>query len=99
MLGGVDASKYTGNFKYHAVTRQGYWQIKMDGISLSGASGCVGGCQAIIDSGTSLLAGPVEEIKKINMAIGASPFVSGEVLYILFMYFITDYLLTVYCEL
>ena len=49
------------------VTREGYWQFKMDGLNLPGThAACKGGCQAIADSGTSLLVGPVDEIAEIN---------------------------------
>ncbi|XP_061182967.1 lysosomal aspartic protease-like isoform X2 [Saccostrea echinata] len=80
ILGGSDPKFYSGNFTYVNVTRQGYWQIKMDGVKLNGKTSkyCSGGCKAIADTGTSLLAGPTSEIKSLNQAIGAKPFAAGE---------------------
>lgn len=72
----------TINYKKSAFIFKGYWEIKMDSLVVSDSSqtqACVGGCNAIVDSGTSLLAGPSKEVELINKAIGAVPIISGEV--------------------
>ncbi|KAL8593910.1 hypothetical protein ACOMHN_048347 [Nucella lapillus] len=82
ILGGSDPAMYIGNFSYVDVTQQGYWQFKMDSVTVEGKGKqfCRNGCQAIADTGTSLLAGPSDEIKALNKAIGASRFIEGEYL-------------------
>ena len=93
VFGGADPDHSTGDRTWAPLTRRGYWQFAMGGVSvpgagpprpidggapLSGGEPCKGGCQAIADSGTSLLVGPTPEIGAINAALGARGLVPAE---------------------
>ncbi|XP_069461336.1 cathepsin D-like [Ambystoma mexicanum] len=79
LLGGVDPAHYTGDIQYLNVTRKAYWQIKADEVSVgSQLALCKGGCQVILDTGTSLITGPTAEIRALHKAIGAMPLFNGE---------------------
>ncbi|KAL2473464.1 Aspartic proteinase A1 [Forsythia ovata] len=80
VFGGVDPNHYKGKHTYVPVTRKGYWQFDMGDVLIDGkpTGYCGGGCSAIADSGTSLLAGPTTVVTMINHAIGATGVVSQE---------------------
>lgn len=78
-FGGIDANHYTGDITYVPVSQQSYWELQMDDIQIAGAS--VSKVRtAIVDSGTSLLAGPVDEVAAIAKKVGAHAFIHGEFL-------------------
>ncbi|NP_001254696.1 pepsin A precursor [Callithrix jacchus] len=79
MFGGIDSSYYTGSLNWVPVSAEGYWQITVDSITMNGeAIACAEGCQAIVDTGTSLLSGPTSPIANIQSYIGASENSNGE---------------------
>ncbi|ALC37958.1 CG33128, partial [Drosophila busckii] len=73
ILGGIDNSLFTGALTYVPVSQQGYWQFRMDSAVMGGYVACFQ-CQAIADSGTSLLAVPNGAFALLNRIIGATLF-------------------------
>ncbi|XP_043818958.1 cathepsin E [Dromiciops gliroides] len=72
IFGGYDHTHFTGSLNWVPVTKQGYWQIALDNIQVGGTIAfCAEGCQAIVDTGTSLITGPPDKIKQLQNAIGA----------------------------
>jgi cathepsin D len=82
IFGGSDPAHYKGNFKYVPIHNTGYWQFTMDGISVNLGNKrtrfCKNGCQAIADTGTSLITGPSSEIESLNKRIGATSLGGGQ---------------------
>lgn len=79
MLGGIDSKYFKGSLAYLNVTRKAYWQVHMEQVDVgSGLTLCKGGCEAIVDTGTSLVVGPVDEVRELQKAIGAVPLIQGE---------------------
>ena len=77
-LGGYNPRHIAGPIAWVPLTKEGYWQFKMDGVKVGNEEFCDGGCAAIADTGTSLITGPKDAIKKLAKAIGAGIPVSGE---------------------
>ncbi|NXG31585.1 PEPC protein, partial [Dromaius novaehollandiae] len=79
VLGGVDSSLYTGDITWTPVIQTTYWQIGIESFSVSGLSSwCSEGCQAIVDTGTSLLTAPQEIFSELMEYIGAEDAGDGE---------------------
>uniref|UniRef100_A0A8C5TKP7 Renin n=1 Tax=Malurus cyaneus samueli TaxID=2593467 RepID=A0A8C5TKP7_9PASS len=76
LFGGFDTSRFTGPLNWVPVTQQGYWQIQTKPCCSSSPSSsiqlagtvifCADGCQAIVDTGTSLITGPTKDIKLLQ---------------------------------
>lgn len=76
IFGGSDPNYYEGDFTYVPLSRIGYWQFNMSAVMIERKDKVVGhlceyGCQAIADTGTSLIGGPEQEIDHLNKALGA----------------------------
>uniref|UniRef100_A0A3P8THC7 Peptidase A1 domain-containing protein n=1 Tax=Amphiprion percula TaxID=161767 RepID=A0A3P8THC7_AMPPE len=72
ILGGTDSSYYTGSIKwiplYHATN---LWNIQIQSITINGNTvACAGSCEAMVDSGTSVIIDSGDEISNINGWLG-----------------------------
>lgn len=71
VLGGVDSDHYTGDITYVPVSSEGYWQFEMTSAVVNGVNVC-DNCQAIADTGTSLIAVSYDQYENVQAAIGAT---------------------------
>ncbi|CAI9781546.1 unnamed protein product [Fraxinus pennsylvanica] len=69
VFGGVDPKHYKGDHKYVPVPQKGYWQFEMGDFLIGNVSTgfCKGACATIIDSGTSSLAGPTDDVDQSSV--------------------------------
>ncbi|GFO45663.1 cathepsin d [Plakobranchus ocellatus] len=74
-LGGINSDYYTGEFVYAPLRSPNYWQFRIDGVRIAKRAGVysMGGCEAIVDSGTPFIFGPIEEVDILNLVLGGSP--------------------------
>ena len=72
ILGGTVPDFYTGHFHYAPVVKEGYWMVSLDDIRVDGKSmgWCDNGCQAAVDTGTALIAGPRSHMIHLNKRLG-----------------------------
>ncbi|NWV49141.1 RENI protein, partial [Daphoenositta chrysoptera] len=79
ILGGSDPAHYTGDFHYLNVSRSGFWQISMKGVSVGAeVLFCREGCSVAVDTGASYISGPAGPVSVLMRAIGAAEVAEGE---------------------
>jgi len=76
-LGGTDPSQFHGDLAWVPIVSDTYWEFSLDGVRVDGTELCDGGCRAIADTGTSLIAGPSVLVRELNRLIGAVPVPGG----------------------
>ncbi len=65
IVGDIDYAKVDGHMNYHRVVDKYYWTIMADNILLGGKDIglCSDGCKLVVDTGTSLMTGPYDQLK------------------------------------
>ncbi|XP_057583155.1 pregnancy-associated glycoprotein 2-like [Hippopotamus amphibius kiboko] len=75
MFGGVDHSDHRGQLRWIPVSRTHSWQVTMNHITMDRVIiACFNGCQAILDTGMSLLVGPTRLVTTIQKLINSTRF-------------------------
>ncbi|KAK4122917.1 hypothetical protein N657DRAFT_575132 [Parathielavia appendiculata] len=82
-FGGVDKAKYTGEISYNIIQspqkEQGEWAIKMDALSFNGTSAGVANRLSYIDTGTSYVFAPPDDLEALfKLVPGSSSFKNGD---------------------
>ncbi|NXN17018.1 PEPA protein, partial [Indicator maculatus] len=73
LFGAIDYSYTTNGISWIPLSAETYWQITMDGVYIGGQPvACFQGCQAIVDTGTSLLVVPNNVLSTIFYSFGAN---------------------------
>jgi len=78
LFGGIDKSHYTGELVDVPLTSETYWEVSLDAMSFGGKPVISSAQKAIIDSGTSLLAGPKEQVAALAQQVGAKSLAGKE---------------------
>jgi hypothetical protein len=77
-IGGVNNNYYSGDFTYIPLKSKSYWEIALEGVKLNGNVVDSDTVNAVIDSGTSLLAGPTKVANAIAKTLGATSILGKE---------------------
>jgi len=77
LIGGIDEKHYSGDFTFVPLTSKTYWEVALHGVRL-GTESVSTTRSAIVDSGTSLLAGPSAEVRAIAAKVGAKSVLGKE---------------------
>jgi len=62
---------FDGEIQYVPLTDESYWKVSLEGMKY-GSNDITSRASAVVDSGTSLIAGPKDKVSKIAEAAGAT---------------------------
>jgi len=78
VFGGIDKSHYTGELVDVPLISETYWEVSLDAMKFGGSPVISAPQKAIIDSGTSLLAGPKDAVAALAKQVGATSIAGKE---------------------
>jgi hypothetical protein len=81
-FGGYDSTKFEGDLVFVKLISATYWEIALDSAAAgsyhSDPNADGSPITAIVDSGTSLIVGPKQDVTALALAVGAKPNIMGE---------------------
>jgi len=80
LIGGVDEKHYSEPLWYTPLINETYWMIAIEGATMDGAT-VTTAKKAIVDSGTSTLAGPTAAVREIARKVGGHAVIPGKAEY------------------
>lgn len=78
VFGGVDSSHYTGELVDVPLISETYWEVSLDAVKFGDTAVISSPQKAIVDSGTSLLAGPTDVVASLAKQVGATSILGKE---------------------
>jgi len=72
-LGGIDSNHYTGQLTYVPLISETYWEAELRAFTVNGQS-ITTATKVVLDTGTSIMAGPTAEVKALAALVGAKPY-------------------------
>jgi len=76
-IGGIDDNHYTGDITWAPLVNETYWQIELDLLACGGDT-IASRAYGVIDTGTSLIAGPKDGVAALAKSAGAKELMKGE---------------------
>jgi hypothetical protein len=78
VFGGIDQSHYTGDLVDVPLTSETYWEVSLDSATFGTTPVVATAAKAIVDSGTSLIAGPPDAVSAMAQQVGAKSVLGKE---------------------
>merc|ERR1712139_746470 len=78
LFGGIDKSHFTGDLVNVPLISETYWEVSLDAMKYGDSPVISSAQKAIIDSGTSLLAGPPDAVSALAKTVGATSVMGKE---------------------
>jgi cathepsin D len=75
-IGGYNPKHFTGQLTWVPLSQETYWEVPLTSLTL-GSKSISNATKAVLDSGTSLMAGPSAEVTAFANAVGATPMGNG----------------------